>query len=128
MSSKNPEKKRKTAKLSKGLSIDRKLHSAIMAVAKKESRSFSFIVRRAIERDLHGHLVTADSPQYVGQTDELIDIHEVCRRLKISIWTARRRSRRRGDPLRLAKSRIGKQKPMHFSRSQIEQLSRGLAA
>lgn len=117
-------RKKASGKLSKGLSIDQDLFDAVTEVAQRESRSFAYIVCRAVKRDLHGHKVTANTPQLVGQTDELMDIREAGRMLRLSVWTMRRRSRKAGDPIRLAKSRVGKQKPMQFIRSRIEQLER----
>ena len=96
-----------------------------MEAAQRESRSFSFVVCRAIQRDLRHPTVTSDSPDSLASPDdELLCIREVARRLKLSVWTVRRRSRTPGDPLRLARSRVGKQKPMHFLRSRIERFER----
>ena len=123
-----PKTSPKTPKLTKGLSIDEPLYKAAVERARQENRSFAFIVCRAIERDLIAKKVTKDTPQTVNGTDELMPISEVCTKLNISVWTARRRAGKKGDPLRLARSRIGKQKPMHFLRSRIEQMERELSA
>lgn len=128
MPSKKAATKKKAGSLRKGISIDEPLYRAALLKAKSESRSFSFIVRRAIERDLAEKNVTANSPQTLDPSDDLIDITEAGRILRVSVWTMRRRARKAGDPVRLAKSRIGKQKPMHFHRSRIEMIDRGGAA
>ena len=119
---------RKAPKLTKGLSIDDDLFRAAVTQAKKENRSFAFIVCRAIERDLLLKRVTKDTSTALDHGDELMPISDVCTKLKISVWTARRRAGQKGDPLRLARSRVGKQKPMHFLRSRIEQMERELSA
>lgn len=118
----------KAPKLTKGLSIDEPLYRAALKRAREEDRSFAFIVCRAIERDLKVKKVSKDTPETVDEVDELMPISAVCSKLKISIWTARRRAGQKGDPLRLARSRVGKQKPMHFLRSRIEQMERELSA
>lgn len=91
-------------------------------MAQRDSMSFADMVRRALEREV-GISVCVDTP--TGSQGDLISIAEVCQKLKISVWTARRRAGKKGHPLRLARSRIGKQKPMHFLRSRIEQMERG---
>ena len=115
-------------KVTKGLSIDSKLSDAVEKTATREKRSFAFIVCRAIERDLKFKTVTRETPESVDPKDDLMPIEEVCKVLKISVWTARRRAGKTGDPLRAARSRVGKQKPMHFHRSVIEKMERELGA
>lgn len=124
MPSKTILQNRKVSPLTKGISIDEPLYRAALARAKEQDISFSHLVRRAIQRDLNDPKVTRLTPQALDQRDELMDISEVCRRLNLSVWTVRRRSRDPHDPLRRAKSKIGKQKPMQFVRSRIEQLER----
>ena len=77
-------KTRAAGKLAKGLSIDEALFKKVKAVASMEQRSFAFIVRRAIERDLANPSVTGESIQHPEQGSELIDITEVAKRLKLS--------------------------------------------
>ncbi|EIQ00888.1 hypothetical protein OpiT1DRAFT_05450 [Opitutaceae bacterium TAV1] len=62
----------------------------------------------------------------VAESD-LISIYDVAARLKLSIHTVRDRVRKKGDPLRVARSRVGKQRPMQFRLSKIEELERELA-
>jgi hypothetical protein len=62
------------------------------------------------------------------QTHDLIDIFETAQLLKLSVSRVRVRSRKKGDPIAQARSRVGKQKPMHFSRSKIAQIERSRAA
>jgi len=49
--------KNKPTKISKGLSISKDLLTKTLARAKNEDRSFSYIVCRAIKRDLDSKLV-----------------------------------------------------------------------
>jgi hypothetical protein len=87
------------------------------------------VVCRAIARDLDSKSVTAATPLTLDpESSDLIDTAETARLLRISIWTLRRRARKKNDPVRLAKSRLGKQKPMQFHRSKIEMIERGVAA
>lgn len=114
-------------KLTKGLSIDEPLYRAVLHQAQVEARSFSFIVCRAIQRDLQTPAMPHLQVMPQAVPDELMSAAEVGRKLRISIWTVRRRARTPGDPLRLAKSRLGKIKPMQFHRSKIEELERKLS-
>lgn len=126
MPAKSSKKLKRKASITKGISFDEPLYRATLHQAQIESRSFAFIVRRAIQRDLDAAKTARDivAPQ---SQDELMDIHEVGQKLRLSVWTVRRRARKRGDPLRAAKSRLGKQKPMQFIRSKIEDLERKLS-
>lgn len=126
MTPKNAQKSPRKA--SKGLSIDDSLYQAAKCQAQAEGRSFASFVRRAIEHELKHRTLTKDMRPALTGGDELMPISEVCERLKISVWTVRRHAGSKGHPLRLARSRIGKQKPMHFLRSRIEQIERELAA
>lgn len=108
------------------------LHDRTDAAARAEAITFDSFVCRAIERDLLERRLqpVADSrtfltPAAAAFEDEIIPITEVARRLRISVFTVRRRAGRRGDPLRLARSRIGKQRPMHFRLSKIREMERG---
>ena len=69
-------------------------------------------------------------PAAVGPLNlhELIPIREAAARLHCSVWTIRRRVNTPGDPLRAARSRIGKQKPMHFLRSKLTLIEREASA
>lgn len=113
-----------TGMLTKGISIDGPLFTAAAKQAKAEGLNLSAFIRRAIQRDLQTKEVTQHTPQALGAPSDLMEITEVCERLKLSVWTVRKLTRRRGHPLRLAKSKIGKQKPMHFVRSKIEEIER----
>lgn len=124
-----PKKSSKSPlKVSKGLSIDDALYQAATRQAHAEGRSFASFVRRAIEHELAHQTLSKPTGASPAAGDELMPISEVCERLKVSVWTVRRHAGRKGDPLRLARSRVGKQKPMHFLRSRIEQMERELSA
>ena len=83
------------------------------------------------EGSLHFRLVEAagDTDTPIGVADieeraELIDAKVVGRMLNLSPLTVVRRSNRPGDPLRRARARIGKQRPVQFWRSAIEEMKR----
>lgn len=56
----------------------------------------------------------------------LISINEVAQRLRLSISMIRKRQRNPMDPLRRARSRLGKKRPMQFDRAKIVALERQL--
>lgn len=115
-------------KISKGLSITEKQFTAAMNRAKAEGRSFSFIVCRALERDLVSRTVKADPALPAPGPDDTVYTKDVAARLDISPRTVIRRATTPGDPLHSARSKLGKQKPFAFSASKIVALQRGLVA
>lgn len=110
----------KTSYITKGLSIDQPLLDKVLAKAEKEDRTFSYICRQAIRRDLEGDLV-APNP---APDDELISTQQLATRLKCSVSTILRRARTPGDVLFRAKSKVGNQRPQQFRRSKIEEIER----
>lgn len=105
-----------------------KLHRALLAIAaeaaKQQSVSLSSLVARAIKRDLAGMPPPSPSFASPGDYGVIIPISEVARRLCLSVATVRRRARTEGDPIRAARSRLGKQRPMHFRADKIEGMER----
>jgi predicted CopG family antitoxin len=114
--------------LVKGLSIDEDLYNRALAKAHAESRSFSYVVRRAIERDLTSPEVL-DAALVIERShpeSDTISTEQVAEMLNLSVSMIRKRQRNPKDPLRRARSRLGKKKPMQFSLSKILQLQREL--
>lgn len=114
---------KKAEKVVKGLSISPDLLRRALNQAQLESRSFSFIVSRSIERDL-ARAKDEPLPPLPSTHSELMDIKEVAARLKLSVRSVRRRLKTPGHPLRKARSRIGKLCPIQFVRSAVEQIER----
>jgi hypothetical protein len=104
----------------KGLSLPQDLLDKVLAKAKAEERSFSFIVRRAIKRDLD-HEILQPNPE--GASD-LLSVFDLARLLRCSARTIRRRASTPGDAIFRARSRINQSRPMLFCRSKIEELDR----
>lgn len=126
-------KRPKNGKLVKGLSIDSALYEQALTCAQRESRSFSFVVCRALERDIEaasagGGVQPAAPVVAITDGDDLIDTREVAKILRVSVFTVRRRAATKGDPLRKARSRLGKQRPMQFHLSKIRELERERAS
>lgn len=114
-------------KISKGLSVTAQLFNKAQAQAKAEGRSFSFIVCRAIERDLASRSVKADQPLPTPIVEDTIYTKEVADLLDLSERTVVRRAGTAGDPLHSART-LGKRKPFAFSAARIQSLQRGLVA
>ncbi len=105
----------------KFVSLPVELISAATKRARAEGLTFDEFVSRAITRELSG----SAPPVEPG---ELISIREAAALLCCSVWTIRRRVNTPGDPLRAARTRMGKQKPMHFLRSQLTLIEREASA
>ena len=104
------------------------IRDRVLKQAKAEGRSFSFIVSRAIERDLESRTVQADPPLPPPGKTDTIYTKEVAQLLDVSERTVLRRASLPGDPLHAARARLGKQKPLAFSLAKIRALQRGLVA
>lgn len=113
-------------KISKGLSITEKQFRLVNKQAEAEGRSFSFVVCRAIERDLINRTVRPDPVLPAPGPDDTVYTKDVAARLDISPRTVIRRATTPGDPLHTARAKLGKQKPFAFSASKIVALQRGL--
>jgi hypothetical protein len=107
--------------VNKGFQLPASLYEKTLAIAKSENRSFSYIVRRAMQREIEA---AGDGEKTLPEFDDaLIPIGEVAQMLKLSISRVRTRSRKKGDPIRAARSKVAKLKPMHFHRHLIEEMS-----
>jgi DNA invertase Pin-like site-specific DNA recombinase len=109
--------KSKNAKAT-GLSIPQDLLEKTLARAKAEDRSFSYIVVRAIKRDL------AENRVQPNETGDLVTAKELANSLHCSVDTVKRRSRNSEDPLFIAKSRIGGKGQTLFRVSKLNSLDR----
>ena len=65
---------------------------------------------------------------FVDQTSAVIETHDVAALLGLSQLTVQRRARKVGDPIRLARCRNGRKRPIQFERSKIESLLRSTAS
>lgn len=106
----------------KYVSLPIDLIAAATKRARAEGITFDEFVARAIARELGASAPPAEVPS------ELVPIREAADLLCCSVWTIRRRVNTPGDPLRAARTRMGKQKPMHFLRSQLTLIEREASA
>lgn len=105
----------------KGLSIETDLLEKVLARAKAEDRSFSFIVRRAIKREMAEELLSVkDGPD----SRELITAKQLATRLNCTVKNVLLRSRKPGDPLRAARSKIAGGHEVMFRVSKLNAIDR----